>query len=125
MMLRWVTTTPAGERVEPEVYCSSAVVLTAFCGGGTAAPAKSRVSTSTIRGSPLGTDLAQATTASTAAEVVSTVTGAASASAPVTRSSCTPNIGTDSGTAISPAVIAPRDRKSTRLNSSHVATSYA
>ena len=42
-------------------------------------------------------------TSATAAEVVSSTAGVLSASADSTRWSCTPNMGTDSGTAISPA----------------------
>ena len=47
--------------------------------------------------------LAYLLTSATAAEVVSSTDGVLSLSADSTRWSCTPNIGTDSGTAIMPA----------------------
>lgn len=48
-------------------------------------------------------------TVAAAAAVVSTTAGPVSASTALTRSSCEPGWGTDSGTAISPAWIAARN----------------
>ena len=47
-------------------------------------------------------------TSSTTADVVSITAGEQSRSAPDTRSSCPPNCGTESGTAMNPACIAPK-----------------
>ena len=71
-MFLWVTTTAAGERVEPEVYCSTAFLVRGAGGAwkfGSAS--RSRLSTSISAGALPGSERAQPTTSSTTAEVVS------------------------------------------------------
>ena len=72
-------------------------------------PSRSRPSTAITTGS---TSLVESprysVTLGATALVVRMTVGDVSASTALTRSSCAPNDGTDSGTAISPACIAPR-----------------
>ena len=103
-MFLWVTTTAAGERVEPEVYCSTAFLVRGAAGAwkfGSAS--RSRLSTSISAGALPGSERAHPTTSSTTAVVVSSTVGAQSCRAAEARSSWAPNCGTGSGTATNPA----------------------
>src|SRR5690625_2301471 len=108
--LRCETTTPRGEPVEPEVYCSSAVLVVSAAGpchpGG---ESRSSRSSSMTAGALPPTALMQTWTSPTTAEVVSTAAGAQSCSAAVTRSSWLPNAGTGNGTTMQPASMAPKN----------------
>ena len=108
-MFLCVTTTPAGARVEPDVYCRKATFACAwgvwYGGGGLS---KSSASTSITSGEPGTSRQGGHHGVDGRTTSVITATGAQSFSAPETRSSCAPNIGTGSGTAMSPASSAPR-----------------
>ena len=102
--------TAAGSRVEPEVYCNSAVSHACWTGG---RRLQRRIEVKRVhfdhrRRAP-GRARTQGTTSLTAADVVSIATGALSRRAPEARSSCAPNCGTGSGTATRPASNAPRN----------------
>ena len=105
MTLRCETITPAGVRVEPEVYCRYAgPCQESSVSSGVRVASTSTTSTSMTDGAgrpPCG--LAYLFTSATAADVVSSIEGALSVRADSTRWSCTPIIGTESGTAIMPA----------------------
>src|SRR5580693_5326273 len=104
-----VTTTAVGARVEPEVYCSRAVLVCGVSAEWKAgAVSRSSASISITAGGEPGSPWAHETTSSTTADVVSTATGELSLSAAETRSSSAPDSGTDNGTAMKPASIAPR-----------------
>ncbi len=78
-MFLWVTTTAAGERVEPEVYCSNAFLVRGAGGAWKfGATSRSRLSTSISAGAVPGSERAQPTTSSTAADMVSSTVGAQS-----------------------------------------------
>src|SRR2546423_10135442 len=103
-MFLWVTTTAAGERVEPEVYCSTAFLVRGADGtlkSGSAT--RSRLSTSISAGALPGSERAQPTTSSTTAVGVSSTGGAQSCRAAEARPAWAPHCGTGSGTLTDPA----------------------
>src|ERR1700756_5456907 len=108
-MFLWLTTTAAGERVEPEGYCSRAVLQ---CGrlpySKEGCASRSSASISITAGGVPGSARAHETTSVTTADVVKSTVGALSCRAAEARSSCAPNCGTDNGTAMQPASIAAK-----------------
>ena len=101
--------TPAGWRVDPEVYCKYATL-----GRSVPAPlpllefvSSESISRMAAADSP-DCGFAHSLTSPTTADVVRMTDGDASRSTELTRSSAMPPVGTDRGTAMSPACSAPR-----------------
>ena len=110
MTLRWETITPAGARVEPDVYCRYAGRERTWATGSEETSAsKFNASTSTTLGAERPTSAEYCRTTSATADVVRMTVGAESRRAADTRSSCDPICGTESGTATKPACNAPRN----------------
>src|ERR1700722_12708830 len=112
--LRSESITPAGTRVEPEVYCRYMVSGASSPPGASrcAEPlraSRSMASTSMTVGTESAVNSATyALTLGATADVVRMTDGDVSARTALTRSSWDPTCGTDSGTAINPAWMAPR-----------------
>src|SRR5690242_17241295 len=108
-MFSWEITTPAGTRVDPEVYCKYAVLVSAGSDDSSRGESRSSESTAMTTGAAwFPWLLAYGETASTAAVVVRITVGAQSVSTDEIRSSWTPYAGIESGTAMKPAWTAPR-----------------
>ncbi len=107
----WVISTPTGGRVEPDVYCRCETSSTSSSTGTNSAPTASGIwSITTISGSSKPVNVARnSRTSSTAADVVNTTDGRASRNAVSRRSAWPGSSGANSGTAMSPAFIAPKN----------------
>src|ERR1700758_4979206 len=101
-MFRWLIMTPAGRRVEPEVYCRYAVVGASFSRK-LEEPLASRSSASTsmvVGAAPAPGLPTYSETDSATADVVRITEGEVSSRTALTRSSCAPTCGTVNGTAM-------------------------
>ena len=110
MMFLCVTTTPAGDASSRR--CTAAAP-SSVCGASRRSEGRRRIEVERVdldhcRRASRAAHAAHEIDSSTTADVVRIAAGEQSRSAPDTRSSCAPNNGTDSGTAMKPASIAPR-----------------
>ena len=108
---RWVISTPAGVRVDPDVYCRYAIASVSSGVGVNAAPTESgSASIAIIRGRRCRGSVRRKSPTDPAAEVVvSTTVGSASPSTASRRSVWPGRSGANSGTAMAPAWMAAKN----------------
>nr|WP_232344259.1 hypothetical protein [Actinoplanes awajinensis] len=105
--LAWVTSTPFGSPVEPEVYCSTAM-SSGRGGGKVRSPAgKSAIASVSSRVSPASSGGSPSWSSRRTAAVVRIVVVPASSAMRRTRCRATRRVGTGTGTPTTPAVMQP------------------